>query len=65
MIGRTYVPILEPETDYEKKGIVHNVVFSCGAVVIENKLFYYYGAADKVIAVATFPLPELLDKLRP
>ena len=49
MIGRTYVPILEPETDYEKKGIVNNVVFSCGAVVIENKLFFYYGAVDKVI----------------
>jgi beta-1,2-mannobiose phosphorylase / 1,2-beta-oligomannan phosphorylase len=65
VIGRTYVPILEPETDYEKKGIVNNVVFSCGAAVIENKLFFYYGAVDKVIPVATFPLPELLDKLRP
>jgi predicted GH43/DUF377 family glycosyl hydrolase len=56
---------LEPETDYERKGIVNNVVFSCGAVVIENKLFFYYGAADKAIDVATLPLSELLDKLRP
>jgi predicted GH43/DUF377 family glycosyl hydrolase len=49
----------------ENKGIINNVVFSCGAVVIKNKLFFYYGAADKFIAVATFLLPELLDKLRP
>jgi predicted GH43/DUF377 family glycosyl hydrolase len=56
---------LEPETDYEKNGIVHNAVFSCGAVVIENKLFFYYGGADKVVAVATVGLPALLDKLKP
>ena len=65
VIGRTHVPILEPETDYEKGGVVNNAVFSCGAVVIENILFFYYGAADKVIAVATIALSKLLDKLRP
>jgi beta-1,2-mannobiose phosphorylase / 1,2-beta-oligomannan phosphorylase len=65
VVGRTYVPILEPETDYERRGIVNNVVFSCGAVVMENKIFFYYGAADKVIAVATLPISELVDKLRP
>lgn len=65
IIGRTYIPILEPEMDYEKKGMVNNAVFSCGAVVIENKLYFYYGAADKVIAVATIHLSELLDKLKP
>jgi predicted GH43/DUF377 family glycosyl hydrolase len=56
---------LEPETDYEKKGIVNNAVFSCGAGVIKNKLFFYYGAADRVIAVSTVPLSELLEKLKP
>jgi predicted GH43/DUF377 family glycosyl hydrolase len=65
VIGRTHIPILEPETDYEKGGVVNNAVFSCGAVVIENTLFFYYGAADKVIAVATIALSELLDKLKP
>jgi predicted GH43/DUF377 family glycosyl hydrolase len=65
VIGRTYVPILEPETDYEKNGIVNNAVFSCGAVVIKNKLFFYYGGADKVVAVATVGLSTLLDKLKP
>ena len=50
-------PILEPAEDYELSGIVPNVVFSCGAVVIEDKLFLYYGAADKVISVAVGDLP--------
>ena len=65
VIGRTFIPILEPETDYEKNGVVNNAVFSCGAVVIENKLFFYYGGADKVIAVATIPLSVLMAKLKP
>jgi predicted GH43/DUF377 family glycosyl hydrolase len=65
VVGRTHIPILEPETDYEKIGVVNNAVFSCGAVVIENKLYFYYGAADKVIAVATVTLYEILDKLKP
>jgi len=34
VIGRTDYPILEPETVYEKEGIVPNVVFPCGAVCL-------------------------------
>lgn len=59
-IGR---PILEPETNYEKSGQVNNVVFSCGSVVIEGELFVYYGAADKVIGVATIELDRLIRAL--
>jgi beta-1,2-mannobiose phosphorylase / 1,2-beta-oligomannan phosphorylase len=65
VIGRTYTNILEPETDYEKNGIVNNVVFSCGAVVIQNTLYFYYGGGDKVTAVATVEMNELLEKLKP
>jgi predicted GH43/DUF377 family glycosyl hydrolase len=65
VIGRTYTNILEPETYYEKNGIVNNVVFSCGAAVIQNTLYFYYGGADKVTAVATIEMNELLDKLKP
>lgn len=60
IIGRTSRPIFEPETDYEKIGEVQNVVFPCGAVVIDKKLFIYYGGADKVIGVATIEINELL-----
>jgi len=56
-------PILEPERDYETKGIVNNVVFPCGAVVKDDYLIVYYGGADKVVGVATILLQELLDGL--
>ena len=53
VIGRLPQPILEPEEDYEKVGDVPNVVFPEGAVVLNNRLFVYYGAADKACCVAT------------
>lgn len=63
VLYRTPYPILEPETDFEKFGIVNNVVFSCGAIVKENQLFVYYGGADKVMAVATLPMANLLSQI--
>ncbi|MCK4499245.1 hypothetical protein KAU11_02005, partial [Candidatus Babeliales bacterium] len=63
VIARTDYPIFEPEMAYEKEGCMPNVVFSCGVVVIKNKLFVYYGGADKVIGVATINLSKLLKNL--
>ncbi len=63
VIARRKTPLLEPETPYEKEGLVNNVVFPCGAVVIDGQLFVYYGGADKVIGVATIKLSELLESL--
>jgi predicted GH43/DUF377 family glycosyl hydrolase len=48
---------------YEREGQVANVVFPCGAVVIHDRLFVYYGGADKVIGVATINLLDLLESL--
>jgi predicted GH43/DUF377 family glycosyl hydrolase len=61
--SRSPHPILEPEKTYEKIGDVPNVVFPEGAVIIDDDLFVYYGAADKVCCVATTHLNELLDYL--
>ncbi len=63
ILYRSEYPILEPETDFEKFGVVNNVVFSCGAVVKDGLLFVYYGGADKVMAVATLPINQFLDVL--
>lgn len=63
IIGRTKEPILEPREDYEKRGDVDNVVFPEGAVLIGKKLFVYYGAADKTVALAFCDLDELLEEL--
>lgn len=56
IIYRHNEPIFQPETDYEKKGVVPEVVFSCGAVLMNDTIFIYYGGADTVIGVATAPL---------
>lgn len=64
IIGRTKTPILEPKEPYEKLGDVNNVVFPTGACVVDNdKLFVYYGAADKVCCLATADLNYLLDRI--
>jgi beta-1,2-mannobiose phosphorylase / 1,2-beta-oligomannan phosphorylase len=63
ILARRKVPILQPETPYELYGQVNNVVFPCGAAVIGEDLFVYYGGADTVIGVATMKLSELLNSL--
>ncbi|OGM11669.1 hypothetical protein A2V80_02670 [Candidatus Woesebacteria bacterium RBG_16_39_8b] len=64
VIGRTEGPIFEPEKDYEVRGEVANVVFPCGAVQLGRDLFVYYGAADKVLGVATCNIDELVRILK-
>lgn len=59
VIGRTRLPIVEPAEDYEVDGYFSNVVFSCGAIIRDNVVYLYYGAADKNMALATFSLDEL------
>lgn len=63
IIARTDYPIFEPETDYEKRGQVANVVFPCGVVLIGKTIFMYYGGADQVVGVATMELGKLLEIL--
>lgn len=52
-------PILEPEMDYELEGFVRNVVYTCGAVVLGEEVFVYYGCGDMCLAVATVPYKDL------
>ena len=56
--------VLAPREDYERIGKVPNVIFSCGNVVLDNRLFVYYGGADSVLCVATKSLDELLSFIR-
>lgn len=64
IIGRTDDPIFEPETSYEKVGQIPNVVFPCGAVLIGDDLFVYYGGADTVVGVATVAIDKLLEVVK-
>lgn len=63
IISRLSYPVLEPEEEYELKGIVDNVVFPCGNVVVDKTLYVYYGGADKVLGVAKMDIKTLLDEL--
>lgn len=65
VIGRTTLPMLTPEEDYELHGSVPNVIFPSGALVKEDKLYVYYGAADERVALASMHLASLLDEIRP
>lgn len=56
--------VLEPEEPWELEGDVPNVVFTCGTAEIGDRYHVYYGAADKVIAVATADSRALLDFAR-
>ncbi len=62
VIYRGEKPILSPEKDYEIFGKVPNVVYSCGTVLLDDKLLIYYGGADTVLCVATYDLAEVLPK---
>ena len=63
LLARTADPVFEPLEKYEKEGEVANVVFSCGAVVRGDTIFLYYGAADRVIGVATASLAHIINAL--
>lgn len=62
VLYRCVKPILKPIKDYERKGQVPNVIFPCGAVIIKEKLYVYYGGADTVICVATAKLSDIIPK---
>lgn len=63
VLARRRSPLLEPEMNYEKEGQVPNVVFPCGAVILDGRLYVYYGGGDSVVGVASMKLSELIDGL--
>lgn len=64
IIARTEDAILTPEKEYETSGNVPNVVFPSGALVKDNKLLVYYGAADTTCCLAQCPLTDLLEEMK-
>jgi predicted GH43/DUF377 family glycosyl hydrolase len=63
VIARTPEPILEPEEDFERVGVVPNVVFPEGAVVVKDDLKVFYGGADRICCVASVPMKLLIETL--
>ncbi len=63
IVARSRTPILEPEKSYEKEGLVPWVVFPETAIVANDNLYVFYGAADTLCCLAMAPLDELLQWL--
>lgn len=62
VIGRLAEPLLEPGRD-EQDGYVPNVVYSCGGLVHQDRLWLPYGIDDSRISVGWIALSELLDAM--
>ena len=63
VIRRLDEPLFSPELDFEKKGVVNNVVFPTTAIRSGDQLKIYYGAADQVIALKSINYNELVETL--
>jgi len=64
IIGKTLKPLMVPQENYELEGMVPNVIFPSGAVIKNEKLYIYYGAADTSCALAMTDLKELIVELK-
>ncbi len=64
VLSRSTDYLFAPLLNYEKQGIVNNVVFPCGASAIGDTLFIYYGGGDRVVDVAAMSLSALIQSLR-
>jgi predicted GH43/DUF377 family glycosyl hydrolase len=62
-IARLPYPLFKPEYEWELKGVVDNVCFPTGALLVDDILYIYYGAADERIACASVILSALLKEL--
>jgi predicted GH43/DUF377 family glycosyl hydrolase len=62
-LARLPYPLFKPDIDWEHKGEVNNVCFPSGAILEDDTLYIYYGAADERIACASLQLTDLLEEL--
>ena len=63
VIARSNEPIMQPMEEFERNGFFGEVIFTNGHIVNNDEILMYYGAADEVVALATFSIPEILKTL--
>lgn len=62
VLARGSRPVLEPEADYELRGVYGNCVFSNGLIADEDgTLRVYYGAGDRICAAAVTTVQEMVE----
>ena len=60
VIGRTAEPVLTA-VDADRSGYVPNVVYTCGALKVGERLLVPYGISDSAVGFATVEIDALLD----
>ncbi len=63
IIAVSKYPVLEPTEKYEHEGFKPGVIYVTGAVVKDDDLLVYYGAADNYVCVARGNITELVELL--
>lgn len=64
VLYRTVSPILAPDENAENEGWKSGVAYPCGAVILNDLLYVYYGGADTVVCAATANIDEFLKELK-
>jgi predicted GH43/DUF377 family glycosyl hydrolase len=64
VIGELQAGLLEPD-EQEREGYVPNVVYSCGGLLHNDRLWLPYGASDARVGFASFSVPEILSNMVP
>ena len=64
VLARASEWVFAAEADYELRGLVPNVVYTCGALCRGDEVWMYYGAADTVVALAIARVSDLLAFVR-
>lgn len=62
VISRMTVPLVSP-SDENREGHMPNVVYTCGAMALGQRLFTPYGVADPSITFCSADIGELPSKL--
>ena len=52
---------ISPQSSYERNGDADDMVFPCGWINKNGKIYMYYGATDFCIALAIAKLKDILD----
>lgn len=60
VIGRTAEPVLTA-IESDRSGYVPNVVYTCGALRVGERLLVPYGVSDSAVGFATVEIKDLLD----
>ncbi|MCF6291097.1 MAG: glycoside hydrolase family 130 protein [Desulfobacterales bacterium] len=64
VLSRLEEPVIVASHE-EREGYVPNVVYTCGAMIHKDELIIPYGMADSRTCVASLPLSEIMERLRP